>query len=155
MVSLNTLQFISGQKKADAKALLSKERYVASVYLMGYAVEIALKRKICKTLQFNSGFPENPRELQACIASVATANPTHPSAGTAVTFTNVKEIKNHDLAKLLRYSGQEYHVKTGFLTDWTNIVGWNPETRYVRQQITKARAQAFVKSALIVIREIV
>jgi HEPN domain-containing protein len=154
MVSSTTLTFLIGQKRNDADVLFSNKRYVAAVYLMGYAVEIALKKRICDFLGFVNGFPETKPEFQACVALLRANNRTPATAGASLTFTNVTEIRNHNLSKLLRYSGREVKIQSAFSNDWTNIIGWHPEKRYQRYQLSKTDAVSFIKSAKIIIREI-
>ena len=43
---------------------------------------------------------------------------------------DLREIRNHNLQKLLYYSGQEFTIKAELLEEWTNILYWNPELRY-------------------------
>jgi hypothetical protein len=59
MIPVATFQTLITQKTKDAQALLLNNRNASSIYLMGYAVEFALKRKICNTLGFIHGFHEN------------------------------------------------------------------------------------------------
>ena len=110
---------------------------------MGYALEYTLKKKICATLMFSGGFPEKKHELLAYIAAL-NANPaiiTNP-----ITFTDIKEIKNHNLNKLLIYSGAEPRIKLNYLTEWSHVALWNPENRYERQRISKVKATQFMAS---------
>lgn len=47
----------------DAEVLYANRRYAGAVYLCGYAVELALKARICHTLKWLE-FPETPKEMQ-------------------------------------------------------------------------------------------
>lgn len=111
----------------DAEILSPNKRYQASIYLAGYAVEIALKYKICKTLQFNNGFPENRAELTAYLNQINQNNPNPLTL-------NISEIKHHKLPKLLFYSGAEFRIKNNFQTEWAIINGWDPEHRYRKRE---------------------
>lgn len=116
---------------------------------MGYAVEFALKRKICNTLGFFAGFPENKTELSYYIShwnSMGTPTP--------IPANQLKEIKNHNLEKLLTYSGVALTVKAILLNEWEAIIDWNPENRYVIQRVSKEKAERFIKSAKKIIREL-
>jgi hypothetical protein len=144
MVSTAVLTYLIGQKKKDAKVLLKNGRHAAAVYLMGYVLEYALKRKICSTLMFTHGFPESGAELHTYITAL-NANPA--IVVNPVTFTDIREIRNHDLNKLLVYSGAELRVKSNFFSDWSNVASWNPENRYVRQHFSKVKAAQFIRSA--------
>lgn len=86
----------------DAKALYEASRYDGSVYLCGYAIELGLKARICKTLQWDS-YPTNDK---------------------------YKTFKTHDLDVLLHLSGCEYIIKSCNFADWSVVARWNPEARY-------------------------
>lgn len=64
MISKPVLRDLVSQRIRDANALFGKRRYHTSFYILGYAIEIALKYKICKMYFFSKGFPENNIELQ-------------------------------------------------------------------------------------------
>lgn len=80
----------------------------AAAYLCGYAVEIALKARICRTLGW-VGYPSSGGE-----------------------FRNYASFKVHDLDVLLHLSAAEASIKTNpaLLTAWSVVVEWNPEQRY-------------------------
>ncbi|MEA5405562.1 HEPN domain-containing protein [Arcicella sp. DC2W] len=110
-------------KKLDASKLLCESaKYDASLYLIGYSIELALKYKICKIFQFEEGFPETKNEFEMYISV------SDSTLGKEI--VNIKEIRNHNLQKLLFYSGQDYIVKLELLEEWTNISYWSPELRY-------------------------
>jgi len=67
----------------DAEVLYQASRYDGSVYLCGYAVELGLKARICRTLQWDE----------------------YPTSGTYKTF------KTHDLDVLIHLTGMEDKVK--------------------------------------------
>jgi len=94
-----------------AKLLRARRSYDAAVYLCGYAVEIALKARICRTLGWMTGFPETNAE-----------------------FRSKANLKTHDLEALLEYTGIQDRVRSaspkGFLADWSVVNKWNPEDRY-------------------------
>src|SRR5689334_24788687 len=64
MIPLSTFKYLSTQKLRDAEALMANHRYNGAVYMMGYALEFALKRKLSIVLGFSNGFPESNGELQ-------------------------------------------------------------------------------------------
>jgi len=90
----------------DAEMLLRSERYDGAVYVCGYAVEIALKERICRTLDWPE-FPSTKRE-----------------------FEGLQSFKTHDLDVLLHLSGVEQKIKTERWVEWSNVAAWNPEARY-------------------------
>ena len=106
MLATSEIRRIALARLRDAEVLLSAKRYDGAVYLCGYAVELALKARICKTLKW-PGYPESNKE-----------------------FERLASFKIHDLDVLLRLTGREASVKTGFLVEWSAVAAWNPEARY-------------------------
>ena len=122
MISKQNLKEIAFNKLADAKLLFKSNRHDSSLYLIGYSIELALKSKICKILKLDNGFPENNIEFEIYIKS------SDNDLGNEI--KDLREIRNHNLQKLLYYSGQEFSIKAELLEEWTNILYWNPELRY-------------------------
>jgi hypothetical protein len=118
------------------------------VYLAGYALEYSLKRKICSTLNFRSGFPDQKSEFLSYVKALSAATYILPVA-------KITEIRNHDLSKLLFYSGSEYHIKAGFLHVWTIVSSWSPEDRYKVLRYSKTKAKQFLHAVKIIIKELV
>lgn len=106
MILIKDLRRIVKARLSDSEVLLKNHRYEGAIYLCGYAVEIGLKIKICKRLNW-TGFPEIRSE-----------------------FTNYQSFKTHDLDVLLHLSGVESKIKTKFFADWSIIALWDPESRY-------------------------
>jgi HEPN domain-containing protein len=50
MISIADLMTIARERLTDAEVLLNAQRYDGAAYLCGYSIEIALKHKICQTL---------------------------------------------------------------------------------------------------------
>ena len=82
----------------------------ASVYLCGYAVEIALKARICLTLGW-AGCPSSKKE-----------------------FEGYSSFKTHSLGHLLHLSGMETRFTTdpALWIEWSTAANWDPEQRYNR-----------------------
>ena len=106
MLPVNDLITIAKARLEDAKALNASSRFDGAIYLGGYAVEIALKVKICHTLSWKE-FPSSKGEFQS--------------------YTS---FKTHDLDVLLHLCGVEQQVKTAHMTEWSFVAQWNPELRY-------------------------
>lgn len=106
MISRLDLRKIARERLADAQALFRARRYDGGVYLCGYAVEIALKARICRTL----GWVEFP--------------------STNAEFHSYGSFKTHNLDVLLHLSAREGVVKTRYLADWSTVATWDPEARY-------------------------
>jgi hypothetical protein len=106
MIPVPTLRSVAGARLRDAKVLLRAKRFDGAFYLCGYAVEVALKARFCRTLRW-SEFPETSKE-----------------------FSGLQWLKTHDLEMLLRLSGIEARVRAKRLAEWSIVVNWNPEKRY-------------------------
>ena len=101
-----------------AKLLRTRSSYDAAVYLCGYAVEIALKARICKTLKWTDGFPESASE-----------------------FRLKANLKTHDLEALLSFTAIQDKIKPTYLRAWSLVNEWTPEQRY-NPRGTKTLAEA-------------
>ena len=124
MIPSSDLKSIARARLQDAKVLLSGRRLDGAVYLGGYAVELALKARICRTLKW-TGFPE-----------------------TAAEFKGLQSIKTHDLDILLRLSGVEGRIKTKFMAEWSLVLDWDPEKRYqTAGQFTEQQANDRIAAA--------
>ena len=88
-------------RSKDAEVLLDNSRFDGSVYLCGYAIELALKARICKTLQWNE----------------------YPTSAKYSTF------KTHDLDLLLHLTGLEDKIRFQYIAEWSVVTQWNPESR--------------------------
>jgi HEPN domain-containing protein len=105
----NDFQKISNLRVKEAKTLLDRRFFCGSYYLLGYAVECALKACIARnTDKFD--FPPNPKQ--------------------------VRNIYTHDIETLLRASGleqeREIEIKNnpGFEANWSTVKDWKEDSRY-------------------------
>lgn len=106
MISIADLRAIAEARLEDANVLLRKRRTDGAAYLCGYAVELALKARICTTLNWD-GFPDTRSE-----------------------FENLATFKTHKLDVLLTLSGQGQRIKATHFSEWSAVVTWNTELRY-------------------------
>ena len=111
MIPNQTLRYLISNKMIDARTLISNRRFPASVYIAGYAIEIALKYKICQSFRFNRGFPETKDEFNNYL-KILNENNLQPLS------INLGDIRNHDLGRLLLYSGTELKIKTRLNLEW-------------------------------------
>lgn len=106
MIAADDLKHLARGRLRDAKALFRAGRYDAAAYICGYAVEVALKARICRTLKW-PGFPESNKE-----------------------FEHFQSFKTHRLGTLLSLSGQEERIRARYLPEWTLVSPWDPAIRY-------------------------
>ena len=124
MIDKRKLAGIAHARIEDAKALLRSQRYDGAVYLCGYAVEIALKARICRTLKW-AGFPDSSKDFQGYLS-----------------------FKTHNLDVLLHLSGTEKRLKRDFLARWSVVATWDPEIRYKPIGIaTKKNAEDMIEAS--------
>ncbi len=147
MITTLVLKHLVPNKIKDAEILYKNARYSSSIYMAGYAVEIALKNKICRTLQFNLGFPETRQELATYLQRINRNNP-------APLNINLGDIRNHNLSTLLFYSGTEVRIKSILLNEWGVVTNWNPENRYKKLRVTKAKNLEYLQAVKKIIKEI-
>ncbi len=125
------LRGIAEARLQDAELLFTAGRLDGAFYLSGYAVELALKARICQTLDWNS----------------------YPS--TAGEFKGYQSFRTHDLDILLHLSGVENRIRLQYLVEWSAFSPWSPETRY--QPIGTANrqdVQLMIKSARTLLGEL-
>jgi HEPN domain-containing protein len=63
VIPASTLRNIAAARLEDARQLFVAGRFDGAAYLCGYAVELALKARICDTLAW-SEFPETAKEFE-------------------------------------------------------------------------------------------
>ena len=111
---------LANARLEDAQALHSASRFDGAVYLCGHAIEMALKARICRTLNW----PEFPGRK------------------------GFDSFYTHDLDVLLKLSGQESRVKQQHFSDWNKVSDWKAESRYnIIGSATVADSQAMIQSA--------
>ena len=106
MISVAELDNIARARIEDATALLTAGRFDGATYLCGYGVELALKARICRTLNWTE-FPSTGSEFQA-----------------------YRSFQTHDLDVLLRLSGQDARIMQNHFPLWNAVARWTVESRY-------------------------
>ena len=106
MIEVKKMRMTARARFHDSIALLKARRYDGSIYVCGYAVEIALKARICKHLKW-PGYPESSKEFQ-----------------------NYQSFKTHNFGTLLSLSGVEGMIRAKYLDEWSAVAQWEPEMRY-------------------------
>jgi HEPN domain-containing protein len=107
-VNRNDLQTLADLRVEDAKVLIGSGRFSAAYYLLGYAVECALKACVTKQIKEHD-FPDKKLVLDS--------------------YT-------HDLEQLLRISGvkpqfdQRIKGDRSFEVSWTTVKDWTESARY-------------------------
>lgn len=128
---LNNLDIkrIAKTRLKDSEVLFKAKRYDGAYYLCGYSIELGLKYRICTTLDW-IGYPENKKD-----------------------FESYNCFKIHNLDALLILSGKEKKIKSKYLTDWSNVRIWNPESRYEPIGTIKVtKANQMLKSSKVILK---
>lgn len=106
MISTKDIKAIARARLKDAEALAASKRHEGAIYLCGYAVELGLKARVCKTLKW-PGFPSSQKEFQG-----------------------YSSFKTHNLDILLHLTGAEDKIKSELFAEWSIVAAWDPESRY-------------------------
>lgn len=124
MITRSDLRKTAREYLQSAELLQANRKHDVSIYLCGYAVEIALKDRICRTLKW-AGFPATSGE-----------------------FSNYRSFQTHNLETLLNLTAIEDKVKAAMGGGWSTVVRWNPEQRYnPRGTYTAVEAANMVSAA--------
>jgi HEPN domain-containing protein len=143
MATITELRTLARARLKDAQTLFVAKRYDAATYLCGYAVELALKARICKTLKW-TGFPETNKEFLRLTCEIAEKslkskrfsklydiNPNDFCNVYEKYFQNPRFLKVHELETLLKFSGIVEKVKIHYYAEWTLVSNkWSAENRY-------------------------
>ena len=125
MLTRADMRQIARARVLEAAVLVRAGRFDTAVYLCGYAVEVSLKARICRTLRW-AEFPNEPREWQRHHAY----------------------LKVHDLRLLAKWSAYEIHLDgPTHSRQWLEVYEWNPETRYqLGGRKTRSQAVSIMRS---------
>ncbi len=145
MIPKNNLIILAKWKLSDWKVLFHENCIDDSVYLCWYWIEIALKHSICKMFKFGGWFPENPSEFETYSKQQGSNLPLKE------VIKDIRQIKNHDLNKLLFFSWLEPKIKEQYLEEWEVIIRWNESLRYEVNHATQEEARKFINSTEILL----
>jgi len=107
LIPRKDLRALARARLKDARILQDAKRYDCAAYVCGYAVELALKARICRTLKW-PGYPETRKE-----------------------FDGLRSFKVHDLSLLLHLSGVERKIKQQHFAPWSTVLNnWATSMRY-------------------------
>jgi len=88
MIANTDLRGMAHEYLHAAKLPRTRRSYDVAVYLCGYAVKIALKARICRALNWSTGFPESTAE-----------------------FKSKSSLKTHGLEGLLEFASIQSRIK--------------------------------------------
>ena len=120
MLNRRELQRLAKMRIKEAKVLLDSGHFEGAYYLLGYAVECALKACIAKQIKKHD-FPDKKA---------------------------VNESYTHKLEPLMHLAGLEIHfnkeikANSQFEKNWTIVKDWSEESRY-SSSVSKAKAKDF------------
>lgn len=136
MIKIADIRHMAKNRLEDSEILYRAMRYDGSYYLCGYVVELGLKYRICRTLDWDAYFETNkefkPKDT-----------------------TGYNSFKTHNLDVLLKLSGVEKNIRTNFITEWSIVRLWNSEKRYQPVGTIKPiDAKIILKSSKILLKEL-
>jgi HEPN domain-containing protein len=127
-VNVDDLKGVARAKLKDAQLLYNGRRYDSAFYLCGYAVEAALKYRICRTHEWSEYYHKDP----------------------------YRSFATHDLQVLLRLSGAELKVKSRLHAEWSEVANWTVERRYdPAGTATEAAARQIIAAARILLKVLI
>jgi hypothetical protein len=142
MATKTELRILARARIKEAQILFDVKRYDAATYLCGYAMELALKARICQTLGYIH-FPKTNKEFLRMTCDIVekslkskrfqklySINPNDFCTLYEKYFQNPRFLKVHNLSTLLRFSGIEDKIRNQFATQWSTVEKWDPEIRY-------------------------
>jgi HEPN domain-containing protein len=123
-LSRKQIQQLARLRIREAEALYSAQLYDGSVYLAGYAVELALKARICKVLRV----PDYPLNVGS-------------------------GFKTHNLEQLRTLAGLHNEITINknkdLFDNWSKAVVWDPEHRYEAEgKYSKVEARMILDSII-------
>jgi hypothetical protein len=129
--------------------LYKHNRNSGAIYLMGYALELSLKRKLSQAFGFTRGFPETGAEFNSYGPQITALH------ALGIGIRRVNDIRIHNLNTLLNYSGFQLRITTTLYSEWLIVSTWTPESRYLRRRVTKQQAFDFLHAARLILQIIV
>jgi hypothetical protein len=113
---------LAQERLEDAQALLAAGRFAGAHYMCGYAIEMKLKSRICKT----HGWTEYP-----------------PRTGERL----AQALKTHKLAELLLFTAMRPTIMAAHTGSWSVVAEWDPERRYTPAAYAAQEAEAMIAAA--------
>ncbi|MDM8560116.1 hypothetical protein QUF82_14880 [Thiotrichales bacterium HSG14] len=126
----------------DSQMLFAAKRYDAATALCGYAIELVLKERVCRTLGwtdfpetngefFQKAFdiPENSVKLKRFCKSFNIPKDELTEFHRKC-FKNHRFLRVNNLETLLVLSGIAEKMQQRFFIEWSIIKKWNPQNRY-------------------------
>lgn len=135
---------LAEEKLETAEFLINGNYFDDAYYIAGYALELYLKARICKTLDIFDLFDFDKNKNRSL--------PLPQGAKTSVGDNLYKPFKVHDYNQLFILSGLftefENKLKTdiGLKSDWFIVSLWNEDLRYSIEKKSKKESEDFLNS---------
>lgn len=131
-INASDLKRLAKARLDDAIILYKQQRYEGAIYLCGYAVELALKYKICQRLGWNKYLPAK--------------------------FDNDRTFYTHKLEDLKFLSGMQDifdDQNTPLWAYWSTMTSWNEQLRYNVAPKSKNDARASLRASIRLYKELI
>ncbi len=141
-VKILTLRSLAKDRLKEARILFASDKFHGAKYLCGYAVEHAVKYRICRHLGWSSYPPQNPK-----------------SSSNDATWDGLASFKTHDLQILLLFTGclDRIFNNVALVAAWDDVKNWDSEIRYEAiktHKVEQAKLRTFLESAAIIMRSL-
>lgn len=130
MIKPSDLRANAKAKLEDARLLLDHGRYDGCAYIAGYAVELALKARVCSTLKW-PGYPDSKKE-----------------------FEKLASFKTHDFDTLSLLSNAGDVISPQHGPEWLLVKSWKPEDRYKAVGTVSEDARVFYLAVEILLQQL-
>lgn len=136
-IDANNLKILAEARLGDAIALYKQKRYNGTSYLCGYAVELALKYKICQQLGWQKYLPTR--------------------------FDNDRTFYTHNLDNLKFLSGMQQNIlneehNPELWACWSDITGengWNEQLRYDITSKSRNDVKPLLRASILLYKELI
>jgi len=142
MIPIADFEQTAREKLLDAKCLLDGERFDGAIYMAGYALEIAIKVKLCHSKEMPA-FPDAEDEWKDINGALIKFDNTWKKPNNAFDKES-KSWKVHLSEELVNKLNESLKNQILANRGWGKIKLWSVDLRYRRSMATKSQATGFM-----------
>lgn len=144
MIPVADFQHTACERFRDAKCLLDGERFDGAIYMAGYALEIAIKVKLCHSKEMPA-FPDTEDEWKDVNGALKKFDNTWKKTNNAFDKES-KSWKEHLSEELVNRLDESLKNQILANRDWRKIRIWSVDLRYRRGIATTSQATGFINA---------
>lgn len=144
MIPIADFEQTAREKLLDAKCLLDGERFDGAIYMAGYALEIAIKVKLCHSKEMPA-FPDTYNEWKDVAGALKKFDNTWKKPDNAFDKES-KSWKEHLSEELVEKLDEPLKSQILVDRDWNKVRIWSVDLRYRRNMATKSQATGFINA---------